>query len=113
MKELGDNLASNTDGEVIIVFDLETDSALLTKRTARELVNRFQKLRKKAGLLASDTVELFYAPHACTTGSFLFCVFRIPATFRLYTSHQPPPPFCPPHSFCRGLRHAVRKLRES
>jgi isoleucyl-tRNA synthetase len=64
MKELQGETASHTDGEVIVVFDLRADSALLTKRTARELVNRFQKLRKKAGLLASDAVELFYAPRA-------------------------------------------------
>lgn len=69
MKELQGEVASNTDGEVIIVFDLRADSALLTKRTARELVNRFQKLRKKAGLLATDTVELFYAPHVVTGAS--------------------------------------------
>jgi isoleucyl-tRNA synthetase len=72
MKELEGETASHTDGEVIIVFDLRSDSALLTKRTARELVNRFQKLRKKAGLLATDTVELFYAPRAAPKGSFFF-----------------------------------------
>lgn len=66
MRELEGEVASNTDGEVILVFDLRADSALLTKRTARELVNRFQKLRKKAGLLATDTVELFYAPRPST-----------------------------------------------
>jgi isoleucyl-tRNA synthetase len=72
MKELEGETASHTDGEVIILFDLRSDSALLTKRTARELVNRFQKLRKKAGLLATDTVELFYAPRAAPKGSFFF-----------------------------------------
>ena len=39
MKELGGQLHAHTDGDVIVVLDLEPDSALLARRTARELVN--------------------------------------------------------------------------
>eukprot|EP00892_Ulva_mutabilis_P011660 jgi/Ulvmu1/8867/UM049_0049.1 len=67
-KPLGDDMDINTDGEVLVVLDLRADSALLARRTARELVNRFQKLRKKAGLEPSDAVELFYAVRAADGG---------------------------------------------
>lgn len=63
-KPLGSDMDINTDGEVLVVLDLRADSALLARRTARELVNRFQKLRKKAGLEPGDAVELFYTPPA-------------------------------------------------
>lgn len=61
-KDLGAEQDINTDGEVLVVLDLRADSALLARRTARELVNRFQKLRKKAGLEPGDSVDLFYSP---------------------------------------------------
>lgn len=67
-KPLGEEMDINTDGEVLVVLDLRADSALLTRRTARELVNRFQKLRKKAGLEPGDVVELFYSPKAAEEG---------------------------------------------
>lgn len=68
-KPLGSDMDINTDGEVLVVLDLRADAALLARRTARELVNRFQKLRKKAGLEPSDTVELFYTPPAAAAAA--------------------------------------------
>jgi hypothetical protein len=69
MKALGGDMDANTDGEVLVVLDLRPDAALLTKRTARELVNRFQKLRKKAGLQPGDAVALYYAPACAATAA--------------------------------------------
>jgi hypothetical protein len=60
MKPLVDTLDAHTDGDVVVVLNLTPDDGLLTQRTARELVNRFQKLRKKCGLQPADSVELFY-----------------------------------------------------
>eukprot|EP00898_Chlorokybus_atmophyticus_P002811 jgi/Chlat1/3530/Chrsp23S03703 len=51
------------DGDVLVVLDLRADQELLLQGVAREAVNRVQKLRKKAGLLASDKVDVFYAIH--------------------------------------------------
>lgn len=48
------------DGEVLVVLDMAVDAAMLRSGVAREMVNRFQKLRKKAGLEPTDPVELFY-----------------------------------------------------
>jgi isoleucyl-tRNA synthetase len=52
------------DGEVLVVLDLAQQDDLVEQGLARELVNRYQKLRKKAGLTVTDVVELYYAPAA-------------------------------------------------
>eukprot|EP01024_Parvocaulis_polyphysoides_P013665 TRINITY_DN15369_c0_g1_i3.p1 TRINITY_DN15369_c0_g1~~TRINITY_DN15369_c0_g1_i3.p1 ORF type:complete len:396 (+),score=64.95 TRINITY_DN15369_c0_g1_i3:88-1188(+) len=51
---------ANGDGEVLAVLDLKVDTELIEAGIAREVVNRFQKLRKKAGLTVSDVVEFYY-----------------------------------------------------
>jgi len=48
------------DGDVLVVLDFEPDPALLRAGAAREVVNRFMRLRKKAGLVPTDPVELFW-----------------------------------------------------
>jgi isoleucyl-tRNA synthetase len=60
MKPLEGDFDANTDGEVLVVLDLRPDSTLLARRTARELVNRFQKLRKKVSLQPTDPAEFYY-----------------------------------------------------
>lgn len=60
---------ANGDGEVLVVLNLEVDSELAAAGVAREVVNRFQKLRKKAGLVVTDTVEVFYSPLSSSSSS--------------------------------------------
>ncbi|KAH7404650.1 hypothetical protein KP509_15G036400 [Ceratopteris richardii] len=48
------------DGDVLVVLDLRQDDTLMDVGTAREIVNRVQKLRKKAGLEPTDSVEIFF-----------------------------------------------------
>ncbi|CAM6124618.1 unnamed protein product [Calypogeia fissa] len=48
------------DGDVLVVLDLRADDSLQEAGAAREIVNRVQKLRKKAGLEPTDTVEVYY-----------------------------------------------------
>ena len=43
---------ANAEGEVMAVLDLRADEGLRDAGLAREVVNRVQKLRKKAGLQA-------------------------------------------------------------
>ena len=48
------------DGEqLLVVVDFSADESLLAAGTAREVVNRVQKLRKKTGLAVTDAVEVF------------------------------------------------------
>ncbi|GBF99525.1 hypothetical protein Rsub_11959 [Raphidocelis subcapitata] len=60
------------DGEVLAVLDLRSDPGLIEAGMARELVNRFQRLRKKAGLAPTDAVELYYEqlPSSSSAASF-------------------------------------------
>ncbi|KAK9085817.1 hypothetical protein Sjap_026228 [Stephania japonica] len=47
------------DGDVLVVLDLRPDESLFEAGIAREVVNRIQKLRKKAGLEPTDIVEVY------------------------------------------------------
>ncbi|KAF9603367.1 hypothetical protein IFM89_035612 [Coptis chinensis] len=47
------------DGDVLVVLDLHLDVSLLEEGVAREIVNKIQKLRKKAGLEPTDVVEVY------------------------------------------------------
>ncbi|THG07358.1 hypothetical protein TEA_025863 [Camellia sinensis var. sinensis] len=48
------------DGDVLVILDLRPDESLLEAGVAREVVNRIQKLRKKAGLEPTDLVEVYF-----------------------------------------------------
>ncbi|KAJ3513711.1 hypothetical protein NLJ89_g2792 [Agrocybe chaxingu] len=52
--------ATNTDNDVVIRLDIQTHGHLQGEWLARELTNRVQKLRKKAGLQATDDAHVFY-----------------------------------------------------
>jgi len=54
------NYTANSDGDVMVLLDKKRDDAMLDEGVAREIVNRVQKLRKKAGLRFEDEVEVFY-----------------------------------------------------
>ena len=45
-------------------MELEVDQSLLDSGSAREIVNRLQKMRKSSGLQASDTVAVYFEPAA-------------------------------------------------
>ncbi|MCO5588900.1 hypothetical protein L7F22_042861 [Adiantum nelumboides] len=72
------------DGDVLVVLDLRPDDTLLDAGTAREIVNRVQKLRKKAGLEPTDSVEIFFEPLESGNGqesSTLKRVFEMQASY--------------------------------
>ncbi|CAK9141640.1 unnamed protein product [Ilex paraguariensis] len=48
------------DGDVLVILDLRRDESLHEAGVAREIVNRIQKLRKKAALEPTDTVEVYF-----------------------------------------------------
>lgn len=52
--------ATHTDNDVVVRLDVKVHPELLGEWLARELMNRIQKLRKKAGLQATDDVDVFY-----------------------------------------------------
>lgn len=53
--------ATNTDNDVVVILDIQLHPELEAEGLSRELINRVQKLRKKAGLQATDDVTVYYA----------------------------------------------------
>ncbi len=53
-------LETNTDGEVLLILNLEVSRELKLEGLSREVINRVQKLRKKAGLALTDDVKMEY-----------------------------------------------------
>ena len=50
----------NSDNDVLILLDVTPDSSMQDEGTAREIINRIQKLRKKAHLVPTDQISVFY-----------------------------------------------------
>lgn len=62
IKESEENkkLEPNTDKEVLTILDAEIYPGLAEEGIAREIINRVQRLRKKAGLVPTDDVKMEY-----------------------------------------------------
>ena len=58
--EASKNLETNTDNDVLTLLDITIDPDLASAGIAREIVNRVQKLRKKADLVPTDDVKMEY-----------------------------------------------------
>jgi len=58
--EASKNLEPNTDQDVLTILDAALYPELAQERIAREIINRVQRLRKKAGLAPTDDVKMEY-----------------------------------------------------
>ncbi|KAK0625988.1 tRNA synthetases class I-domain-containing protein [Immersiella caudata] len=54
------NLETNTDQDVLTILDVEIYPGLAEEGLTREVINRVQRLRKKAGLQTTDDVKMEY-----------------------------------------------------
>jgi isoleucyl-tRNA synthetase len=54
------NLETNTDDDVLTILDANLYPELADEGLAREIINRIQRLRKKAGLQPTDDVKMEY-----------------------------------------------------
>lgn len=54
------SFATNTDNDVVVLLDIRTYPELEAEGLAREFINRVQRLRKEAGLQATDDVDVWY-----------------------------------------------------
>ncbi|KAK6587132.1 hypothetical protein PZA11_000422 [Diplocarpon coronariae] len=59
-EESSKKLETNTDDDVLIILDAEIYPELADQALAREIINRVQRLRKKAGLQPTDDVKMEY-----------------------------------------------------
>lgn len=51
---------AHSDKQVLVLMDVSPDQSMLDEGIAREAINRIQKLRKKAGLVPSDDITIYY-----------------------------------------------------
>ena len=51
---------TNTDRDVLVLLDVQRYPELEQEGVAREVINRVQRLRKKAGLLPTDEINMYY-----------------------------------------------------
>ncbi|KAJ1911265.1 isoleucine--tRNA ligase [Tieghemiomyces parasiticus] len=64
----GGKYEAHTDKDVLILLDVTEYPELIQEGLAREVINRVQKLRKKAGLQPIDQIQMYYAPVADPAG---------------------------------------------
>jgi isoleucyl-tRNA synthetase len=57
----GPHYETNTNNDVVILLDVRRRPELEQEGTAREVINRVQRLRKKAGLVATDDIDVYYS----------------------------------------------------
>lgn len=56
-----DQYEAHSDNDVLILLNVTPDQDMLDEGFAREIINRVQKLRKKAHLVPTDEVDVFYS----------------------------------------------------
>ncbi|KAI9671543.1 MAG: isoleucine--tRNA ligase [Caeruleum heppii] len=59
--EASKHLETNTDNDVLIILDSTLYPELAHEGLGREIINRVQRLRKKAGLVPTDDVKMVYS----------------------------------------------------
>ncbi|XP_057312856.1 isoleucine--tRNA ligase, cytoplasmic-like [Hydractinia symbiolongicarpus] len=57
---LSEKYEAHSDGEVVILLNTTPDKSMLDEGYARELINRMQKLRKKAKLVPTEEITIVY-----------------------------------------------------
>ncbi|XP_050412605.1 isoleucine--tRNA ligase, cytoplasmic [Patella vulgata] len=56
----GSQYEAHSEGEILVLLDVAPDQAMIDEGIAREVINRIQKLRKKAKLQPSDDITVYY-----------------------------------------------------
>jgi len=59
-EQVGGNFEAHSDNEVLVLLDMTPNEELLEEGLAREVINRVQKLKKKAQLIPTDPVLIFH-----------------------------------------------------
>jgi len=58
--ELSDTYEAESDGDILVLLNVKPDRHMMDEGVAREVINRIQKLRKKARLVPSDDVVVYH-----------------------------------------------------
>uniref|UniRef100_A0A0A9VWV1 Isoleucine--tRNA ligase, cytoplasmic n=1 Tax=Lygus hesperus TaxID=30085 RepID=A0A0A9VWV1_LYGHE len=87
---LAEKFEANVQGDVSILLDITPDEEMLAEGTAREVINRVQKLRKKAHLVPTDEIEVYYVVNPQTSD-----LTRIAAKYTNFIENTLKVPFIP------------------
>ncbi len=60
-KALTEKYEAHSDNDVLVLLDCTPDQSMLDEGISREVINRIQKLRKKAKLVPTDAVTVYYS----------------------------------------------------
>ncbi|XP_050068231.1 isoleucine--tRNA ligase, cytoplasmic [Anopheles maculipalpis] len=55
-----ESFEAHSDNDVLVLLDMTPNEELMREGTAREIINRIQKLKKKAKLIPTDPVLIYY-----------------------------------------------------
>jgi isoleucyl-tRNA synthetase len=58
--DLANLYEADSQGDILVLLNIQQDKNLLDEGVAREVVNRIQKLRKTAGLVPTDAITVYY-----------------------------------------------------
>ncbi|XP_026849704.1 isoleucine--tRNA ligase, cytoplasmic [Drosophila persimilis] len=67
-EQVGGNFEAHSDNEVLVLLDMTPNEELLEEGLAREVINRVQKLKKKAQLIPTDPVLIYHELTPNTNG---------------------------------------------
>ncbi|XP_032893153.1 isoleucine--tRNA ligase, cytoplasmic [Amblyraja radiata] len=74
---------AHSDFQALVLLDVTPDQSMVDEGVAREVINRIQKLRKKAHLVPSDEITIYYSSQP--TGEYLDNVIKNHTDFILGT----------------------------
>lgn len=84
-----DQYATHTDNDVVVRLDIQIHPDLQGEWLAREMTNRVQKLRKKAGLQATDDVDVYYKLEESTGAELEAAIGQYEAVIRKTIGNVP------------------------
>ncbi|XP_068108961.1 isoleucine--tRNA ligase, cytoplasmic [Hyperolius riggenbachi] len=87
---------AHSDAQVLVLLDVTPDQSMVDEGVAREVINRIQKLRKKANLVPTDEITIYY--QASQQGDYLKSVIERHTDFILATVKSPLLPYPVPAS---------------
>ncbi|CAG07066.1 unnamed protein product, partial [Tetraodon nigroviridis] len=82
---------AHSDSQVLVLLDVSPDQSMVDEGVAREVINRIQKLRKKAHLVPTDEIKVFY--RCQPEGDYLNSVVQAHTDFIMGTIKSPLLPF--------------------
>uniref|UniRef100_H2SY47 isoleucine--tRNA ligase n=1 Tax=Takifugu rubripes TaxID=31033 RepID=H2SY47_TAKRU len=82
---------AHSDSQVLVLLDVSPDQSMVDEGVAREVINRIQKLRKKAHLVPTDEISVYY--RCQPEGDYLNSVVQAHTDFIMGTTKAPLLPF--------------------